>query len=121
MTIQNDPLLREITRRNWSILVLLTVLSLFWWSLEVSLGVLAGGLLAILGHHLRERSLRKMLTQPHPGSTRGFQFGYIVRLAFLGSGIYLLIVKAQLPPLAVAAGLSVVILNIVWMAFKRFP
>jgi hypothetical protein len=119
VTIENDPLLQEITRRNWSILVLLTVISLFWWSLEISLAVLAGGLLAILGHHLRERSLRKMLTQPHAGSAKGFQFGYVVRLAILGSGIYLLIVKAQLPPLAVVSGLSVVIVNIFWTAFRR--
>jgi hypothetical protein len=119
--IQTEPLLRAVARRNWTLLFLLTFLSLFWWSTEVSLGVFAGGVVAIFGHHWRERSLRKMLTQPHAGSTRGFQFGYIVRLAFLGSGIYLLIVKAQLPPLAVAVGLSVVILNIVWMAFKRYP
>ena len=121
MTIQSEPLLRDIARRNWIILGLLMLLSLFWWSLEISLGVLGGGLLAIIGHYWRERSLRKMLMYPHAGAAKGFQFGYFIRLAFLGSGIYLLIVQVHLPPLALVAGLSVVILNIFWTAFRRLP
>lgn len=120
MANQDDQLLREIAQRNWSILGLLILLSLFWWSSMVTLGVAGGGLLAIFGHHWRERSLRKMLTQPHAGSAKGFQIGYIIRFAFLGSAIYLLIVKAQVAPLALVAGLSVVLLNIFWMTFRRF-
>lgn len=116
MTPQDDGLLHEIARRNWSILGLLIVLSLFWWSWPVTFGVGAGGLLAIFGHHWRERSLRKML---EAGSPRGFQFGFVMRLAFVGSAIYLLIVKAQVAPLALAAGLSIVLLNIYWTTFRR--
>lgn len=119
MTTQDDHLLRDIARRNWAILGLLILLSLFWSSFAISKGVAAGGLLAIFGHHWRERSLRKMLATPNTGSARGFQFGYIMRLAFFASAIYLLIVKAQVAPLALTAGLSVVILNIYWTAFRR--
>lgn len=113
-------MLHDIARRNWSILGLLILASLLWWSLPVTLGVAAGGLLAIFGHHWRERSLRKMLALPHAGSAKGFQLGYLFRLAFLGSAIYLLIVKAKVAPLALAAGLSVVVLNIYWTTFRRF-
>ena len=119
MTTQDDRLLRDIARRNWSILGLLILLSLFWWSLAITAGVAAGGLVAIFGHHWRERSLRNMLATPHAGSAKSFQFGYFVRLAFIGSAIYLLIVKAQVAPLALAVGLSVVILNIYWTTFRR--
>ena len=120
MTTQDEHLLRDIARRNWIILGLLILLSLFWWSSAITLGVAGGGVVAIFGHHWRERSLRKMLTQPHAGSAKGFQIGYIIRLAFLGSAIYLLIVKAQVAPLALAVGLSVVLLNIFWMTLRRF-
>ena len=119
MTTPNDNLLRDIARRNWSILGLLILISLFWWSTSITLGVTAGGLLAIFGHHWRERALSKLFAQPNIVSTKGFQFGYIVRLAFYGSAIYLLIAKAQVDPLALAAGLSVVILNIYWSTFRR--
>ena len=119
MINQDDRLLLDIARRNWTIFSLLILLSLFWWSFSISLGVATGGLLAIFGHHWRERALRKMLAQPNAGSAKGFQLGFIVRLAFFGSAIYLLIVKAQVAPLALAAGLSVVILNIYWMTFRR--
>ena len=120
MATQDEHLLRDIARRNWIILGLLILLSLFWWSSAITLGVAGGGVVAIFGHHWRERSLRKMLTQPHAGSAKGFQIGYIIRLAFLGSAIYLLIVKAQVAPLALAVGLSVVLLNIFWMTLRRF-
>ena len=120
MATHDEHLLRDIARRNWIILGLLILLSLFWWSSAITLGVAGGGVVAIFGHHWRERSLRKMLTQPHAGSAKGFQIGYIIRLAFLGSAIYLLIVKAQVAPLALAVGLSVVLLNIFWMTLRRF-
>ena len=120
MATQDEHLLRDIARRNWIILGLLILFSLFWWSQSITLGVAGGGMVAIFGHHWRERSLRKMLTQPHAGSAKGFQIGYIIRLAFLGSAIYLLIVKARVAPLALAAGLSVVLLNIFWMTLRRF-
>lgn len=120
MATQDEHLLRDIARRNWIILGLLILLSLFWWSQPITLGVAGGGLVAIFGHHWRERSLRKMLAQPHAASAKGFQIGYVIRLACLGSAIYLLIVKAQVAPLALAAGLSVVLVNIFWMTFRRF-
>ena len=119
MATQDENLLRDIARRNWRILGLLILLSLFWTSFKVSSGVAAGGLLVILGHHWRERSLRKMLAVPGSGSTKVFQFEYVVRLAFFAGAIYLLVVKAQVSPLGLAAGLSVVILNIYWATFRR--
>ena len=98
MTTHDDRLLHDIARRNWIIFSLLTLLSLFWWSISITLGVASGGLLAIFGHHWRERSLRKLLLQTNVGFAKGFQIGYVVRLAFYGSAIYLLIVKAQVAP-----------------------
>lgn len=119
VTPQDDGLLHDIARHSWIVLGLLILVSLLWWSAAVTLGVVAGGVLAIFGHHWRERSLRKMLAVPNAASAKGFQFGYVVRLAFLGSAIYLLIVKAQVAPLALVVGLSVVILTIYWTTFRR--
>jgi hypothetical protein len=47
VTDQDDQLLETLARRNWQILAAFLLLSLFWGSRTVSLGVLAGGLVAI--------------------------------------------------------------------------
>lgn len=117
MTNQDDQLLRQLARRNWLLLGILGIASLAWRDTEVTLGVVAGGLLAILGYHWRYRALKKLLAGEK--SRSGFQFGYIIRLAVLGGGIFLLIAKIKVPPLALLAGLSVVVLNILWTTVKR--
>jgi len=116
---RDEQLLRELARRNWQILGLLTLGSLLFGDSHVSLGVLAGGLVAIVAHHWRERALRSMLHAGDPGAASRYQRGYLFRLAFIGSGIYLLIARAQVAPLALAVGLSVVVLNILWTTIKR--
>lgn len=105
-------LLRDLARRNWLILGVLVAGSLLWQSIPVTLGVVGGGLLVIVGHHWRYRALKNMLAAPGPGSKRGFQFGYIIRLTTMAAAIYLLIVPGRVNPLALVVGLSVVTLNI---------
>jgi len=119
VTDRDEQLLRELARRNWQILALLTVGSLFFCELAVAGGVVAGGVVAIVAHHWRERALRSMLAAGDPGAAKRYQLGYMFRLAFLGSAIYLLIARVQVAPLALVVGLSVVVLNIFWTTFKR--
>ncbi len=119
MTDRDDQLLRELARRNWQILGLLTLGSLVFFDGRISLGVVAGGLVVIVAHHWRERALRSMLAATDAGAGKRYQLGYLFRLAFLGSAIYLLIAQAHVTPLALAVGLSVVVLNIFWTTIKR--
>ncbi len=119
MTEQNEDVLAEIGRRNWIILTLLTLLSLPWQSLEISLGVVSGGLLAIIGYRWLFRSLQRMLATPSPRSARSFQINYFVRLGTLGAALFALIALARVNPIGLAVGLSVVVINIGWTTLKR--
>ena len=119
MTDRDDQLLVVMARRNWYILLILVLLSLLWRSVTVTKGVLAGGLLAIIAYGWLYRSLVKTLANPDLRSARGFQITYIVRLAALAAAIFLLIAKGGVNPLGLAAGLSVVIVNILWTTFHR--
>ena len=119
MTETDTRLLGVISRRNWVLLALLTLASLFWWSAAVTLGVLCGGLLAILGYHWRYRALRNILQTAGSGSARRFQFGYIVRLGTLALAIYALIVILKVHPIALVVGLSVVVINILITTLQR--
>lgn len=115
----DEDLLRRMARRNWLILGILVLLSLPWLSFKISLGVTAGGLVAICGHHWRHRTLRRMLELPGQASAGGFQIGYIIRLATLGAAIYLLLVRFELHPLALAVGLLTVLINVLITTLQR--
>lgn len=115
----DDQLLAEMARRNWLILGVLVLLSLFWQSVPVSLGVLAGGLLVIFNYRWLGRSLVKLLNDPQLHSAKGFKRNYLFRLIVIASAIYLLLVKGDLPPLALVLGLSVVVLNLLITTVKR--
>jgi ATP synthase I chain len=116
---EDVDLLAGLARRNWIILGALVLLSLLWRELGFTLGVLGGGLLALTSYRWLHRSLSKLLSQSGGGSTRGFQFGYLLRLVFLAAALYLLIAVAQVHPVGLALGLSVVVLNILWTTLKR--
>lgn len=116
---KDEQLLEELARRNWIILALLVLLSLLWRSVDVTLGVLSGGLLAIIGYLWLHRSLQRTLSEASQYSARGFQFSYLVRLGALAAALFLLIALAKVHPVALAAGLSVVVINILWITLKR--
>lgn len=116
---EDDDLLAALARRNWIILGVLLILSLLWRDPAFTLGVLGGGLLALCSYRWLHHSLSKLLGQAGGGSARGFQFGYLLRLVFLAAALYLLIAVAQVHPLGLALGLSVVVLNILWTTWKR--
>lgn len=115
----DEQLLAGLARRNWYILGGLLLGSLLWRSLAVTKGVLAGGLIAILAYGWLYRSAAKALAQPDQGAPRRYQRTYILRLAAVGTAIYLLIAKGGVSPLALSAGLSVVVINIFWTTWRR--
>ncbi|BCR06931.1 hypothetical protein DESUT3_40000 [Desulfuromonas versatilis] len=119
MKEKNEDLLGELARRNWLILAVLVLGSLAWRSMPVTLGVLSGGLVAIVGYQWLFRSLRRMLAHPSRGAAKSFQFGYFIRLGALGAALFVLIALVRVNPIGLAVGLSVVVINIGWTTIKR--
>ncbi len=115
----DDRLLVELAQRNWIILVVLVLISLLWQSLPITMGVLAGGVLVIINYRWLGRSLFKVLGNPVPGAEKGFKRNYMFRLVFIASSIYLLLVRGEVHPLALAVGLSVVVINLLVTIAKR--
>lgn len=119
MTDHDDRLLAEMALRNWIILLALVLLSLFWQSLPVTMGVLSGGVLVIINYRWLGRSLFKVISNPQQGAEKGFKRNYLFRLVFIASSIYLLLVRGGVHPIALAVGLSVVVINIAITTAKR--
>jgi hypothetical protein len=59
------------------------------------------------------------LSEASQYSARGFKFSYLIRLGALTAALFLLIALAKVHPVALAAGLSVVVINILWITLKR--
>jgi hypothetical protein len=119
VTQKDDQLLAVMARRNWIILIVLVLLSLFWQSPPVTYGVLAGGLLVIFNYRWLGRSLLKLIDDPQQHSAKGFKRNYFFRLIVVASAIYLLLVRGGVDPLALVIGLSVVVLNLMITTVKR--
>lgn len=119
MAMNDDQLLESMARQNWLILLVLVLVSLFWQSLSVTMGVLAGGMLVIINYRWLGRSLVKTLSNPHRGAEKGFKRNYLFRLAFVACAIYILLVRGGVHPLALVAGLSVVVINILVITVRR--
>lgn len=120
MTEKNDEgLTGRLARRNGVVLAVLVALSLFWQSSAVTLGVLCGGGVAILSFHWLHFNLVRMFGQLDPGAARRFQISYLLRLATVAAVLYLLVAIVRVHPLALAAGLSVVVISLFWTTIER--
>ena len=119
MISDDDRLLNELALRNWIILGVLILLSLGWQSASVTWGVIAGGMLVIINYRWMARSLLKLMNNPEAAQQKGFKRNYLLRLVFVACAIYLLLVRAGVHPLALAVGLSVVVLNLMIATLKR--
>jgi hypothetical protein len=117
-TDSDEQLLGQLAKRNWLILGGLLILSLLG-SKALTLGVLAGGLTAIVGYHWLHHSLVVTLQNPTSYAARGFKMSYFVRLGALAATLVVLIVVVKVNPLGLAVGLSTVILNIIGVAIER--
>lgn len=119
MTNQDDQLLQTLARRNWATLGILVLLSLAWGSRAVSLGVLSGGLVAIVAYHWLQFALVRILAQPGMQPAKRFRAGYFVRLAALAGVLFLLVGIFKVHPVALTVGLSVVVFNLLWTTLRR--
>lgn len=119
MSDRDDDLLVRLTRRNWITLAVFVACSTFWPDHHVVLGVLGGGLVAVVGYHWLQHALKKALAEPDTYSARRFQFGYPIRLGALAAALIVLIVVVKVNPIALIAGLSVVIVNVFLIAVQR--
>ena len=116
---QIEQLPAQLARRNWIILTVLLLGSLPFGNLALSAAILVGGLVAIAGFFWMRRSLGRLLEQPTGGTRFHYQFGYIVRLATLAVVLAVLIAIVKINVIGLVIGLSVVIINLLWMTVQR--
>lgn len=103
-----------ITTSNWLILFFAGSIGLMTTSTEFALGIVLGGLIAVINFHLLKKTLKTVFSpQLVSGNGRSVVVGtlikYYIRFGISGLMIYLLISKHIVHPLGLLAGLSVVV------------
>ena len=119
MTAPLEQLAATLHRRNWLILGILLAVSLPFGNGRVSAGIVAGGLVAIAGFAWLQRSLKHLLTETGQAAQTRYQFGYVVRLLAICCVLAILIAIVKIHPAGLVLGLSVVVINLLWLAFQR--
>ena len=111
MVIQ-QRLLTFILRSNWILLALAAAVGHFTAPSDVTLGIIAGGLIVSVNFHLLYRTLKKSLTPPHLASPNIVLVKYYIRFILSGLIILFLIAGDYVNPLGMFVGLSVVVASI---------
>ena len=115
MTLQ-ERLLTFIVRSNWMLLILAVLAGYFILSPDVTLGIIAGGLIVTINFHLLYRTLKKALTPPHLASPNVVLAKYYLRFTISGLIILWLIAGGYVNPLGLIIGLSIVVASIMLAA-----
>jgi hypothetical protein len=107
-----ERLLKFITRANWVLLLLSSILGLIFLPIDYTKGIIFGGLIVTVNFHLLYRTLKKALTPPHLSSHNIILVKYYFRFFVSGLILFFLIKGGYVAPLGLFVGLSVVVASI---------
>jgi len=111
MDIQ-QRLLKFVTRSNWILLAVASIVSLIVSPPDFARGIIFGGLIVTVNFHLLARTLKKALTPPHLASPNAILAKYYIRFILSGIIIFVLIAGHIVNPVGLVLGLSVVVASI---------
>jgi hypothetical protein len=106
-------IIKFVTRSNWILFSVASLLGFALSSRPVALGILFGGLLVTINFHLLAKTLKKALTPPHLASHNLVLAKYYLRFLASGFLIFLLIAGRIVHPVGLVVGLSIVVFSII--------
>jgi hypothetical protein len=106
-------IIKFVTRSNWILFSVASLLGFALSSSHVALGILFGGLLVTINFHLLAKTLKKALTPPHLASHNLVLAKYYLRFLVSGFLIFLLIAGRIVHPVGLVVGLSIVVFSII--------
>ncbi len=105
-------ILQFVTRANWILFAVASLVAVFAASAEFAGGVVCGGLIVTLNFHFLAKTLKKALTPPHLASPNAVLVKYYLRFILSGFIIFMLIAAKVVNPIGLLLGLSVVVTSI---------
>ena len=116
-----DGTYRDLRRRNWIILLVLAAGSGCFGKVDVTLGIIAGGLAVILNFAVLQHTIRQAFSSESAGKRKkaSLLIKSYLRLLLLGITIYVLITRGVVDPIGLTVGLSTVVFSIVTFGIHR--
>jgi len=115
-----ERLLKFVTRTNWILLFLASVVGLLWTTPAFAGGIICGGLIVTVNFHLLYRTLKKAFVPTSLTSHHVVLAKYYVRFLISGLIIFVLIFKHIVNPIGLFIGLSVVVVSITLATLLEF-
>ena len=106
-------LLQFVTRANWILFGISSLIAAMVASVDFAMGVVCGGLIVTINFHLLAKTLKNALTPPHIASPNAVLVKYYLRFILSGFIIFLLIAGKVVNPIGLVLGLSVVVTSII--------
>ncbi|MDD2539475.1 MAG: ATP synthase subunit I [Desulfuromonadaceae bacterium] len=113
ITINEDNLFAVIIKGSLGLLAFLTLFGWVFFSIQVGLGALAGGCIAIANFFWIRNVLQRILGQLPAKATTYVQLRFIARLSLTGFLLYFIITSGWFSLAGLFIGLSVIVINII--------
>jgi len=106
---------KDISKRSWIILLILSTFSYFIMSRLLTTGIIMGGLIVIFNFDLLQHTIRRAFPSGEGLKTKKILLigKCYFRLLALGAIIYLLIKLGMVDPIGLTIGLSTVVFSII--------
>lgn len=111
----------DLRTLNWFILLIMSLISFFFLSRALTLGIILGGFIVIANFCVFQRSIRRGFQSEGTMRTTSFFIvtKFFLRLSVLAIIIALLVKCRWIDPVGLALGLSTVVISIVSFGIKR--
>jgi hypothetical protein len=117
--INEDNLFVIIIKGSLGLLALLAIAAFALFSGKVSLGILAGGIIAIVNFIWLRNALQRILGLMPVNATRYAFMRYIARMTITGCALYFVITSDLFSLAGILVGLSIIVVNIIALSLYR--
>lgn len=114
--IHEDQLFGVIIKGSLSLLVVMTLIGLLFFSKQAGLGVLVGGSIAIVNFYWLRNALQRILGLLPSRPFLYSQIRFLGRISITGFILYLVIISGWFSLAGILAGLSIIVLNIILLS-----
>lgn len=118
-TINEDNLFAVIIKGSLGLLALLAIGALVLFSGKAALGVLAGGIIAVINFLWMRNVLQRILGLMPANAQRYALMRYISRMTATGCALYFVLTSGWFSLAGVLTGLSIIVVNIFALSLYR--
>jgi hypothetical protein len=117
--INEDNLFVIIIKGSLGLLAVLAISAFALFSGKAALGILAGGIIAIVNFLWLRNALQRILGLMPVNATRYAFMRYIARMTITGCALYFVITSDLFSLAGILVGLSIIVLNIIALSLYR--